>query len=186
MAIYGIAFFLFLKFWDDLPKGLRSVSYTFLEYSVFALLFFLNIKGKKIRISILLLSLAFILFLISYYFLVKVKRLDTIPVGIESILIFVYIFLFFYEHFNDTKAEYIYNHPCFWITVGLLIYLGGSFFINILANHLTNEEFADYWYLNYIADTLKNILFVVSMIIFSRRPNEKQTTKSIPYLDLTI
>lgn len=181
-----MVFFLFLYFWNDLPKGIRIVLYTFLEYSVFTLLFYLNIKNKKTRIAIVILSLAFNLFQIIYYLFVKVKHVDSIPIGIESILVFIYIFLFLYEHFNDTEAEYIYNHHCFWIAVGLLIYLGGSFFLNILVNFLSTEEYNKYWFLNYIADTLKNILFAVSIIIFSRKPNEISTPKSIPYLDLTI
>jgi hypothetical protein len=68
-----------------------------------------------------------------------------------------------------------------------LIYLGGSFFINILANDMEQTEKDKYWILTYIAETIKNILFGVAIIIFSRKSNEKASSKtlSVPYLDLT-
>ena len=75
---------------------------------------------------------------------------------------------------------------CFWISLGLLFYLGGSFFINILADSFTDEEWAKYWYLNYIADTVKTLFFAVAFIIYSS--NSKKTiqskSSSVPYLDM--
>jgi len=111
--------------------------------------------------------------------------LDTVPVGVETILIFIFIFLFFYEHFNDTKNEYIYHNYCFSIAIGILIYLGGSFFLNILADLLGKAEAHKYWYLTYIAEIIKNILFSIAIIIYVRKPGKKESkTASIPYLDM--
>jgi hypothetical protein len=117
--------------------------------------------------------------------LVDNYRIDSIPIGVESILLFVYIFLFFLENMKNPKEEFIYSHYCFWISVGLLIYLGGTFFINILANSLSKEEFDKYWYLNYIADTVKTFLFAIALILSSKPSKQKfKQEKSIPYLDM--
>jgi len=189
MAIYGIVFFLLLHFFYDIPKSVIKYYlclYTFLEYSFFTYLLYLNIKNKKIKQLIILLSLAFLVFQIIYSFEKKFQLLDVVAVGIESILLFIYIFYFFYEHFSSPKNPFIYNNYCFWISVGILIYLGGSFFINILVDDMSKTEKVKYWILTYIAETIKNVLFVVAILVYSRQPDENTPKKpsSVPYLDL--
>ena len=110
--------------------------------------------------------------------------MDSIPIGVESILIFIYITLFFADILKSLKQDFIYNHYCFWISVALLIYLGGSFFMNILANSLTANELSKYWHLTYICDVVKTILFAISLLLISKKVDVKQSTKNIPYLDL--
>ena len=207
IAVYGILFFSLLTFWDywetSIPRSLKKLyqsSYTLLEYSFFAFFLLSNIKPQKIlsirfgkstkvfsfRSIIYVLSFLFIAFQIFYFFYAKSRRLDTFPVGIETILLFIYIFYFFYQYFKNTQNQYIYNEPCFWVSVGIMIYMGGSFFFNILGEDISKAEIEKYWFLTYIAETLKNILFVVALFMFKRKPVENSTPKSIPYLDLTI
>ncbi|MBK5269418.1 MAG: hypothetical protein JJE22_00260 [Bacteroidia bacterium] len=115
------------------------------------------------------------------------KGLDTIPIGIETILILTYIIYFFYEFSKDTRNLYIYNHYCFWIAVGILIYLGGSFFFFILFNQLSNDQIATFGNITYLAEIIKNILFSLSIFIYQRYTleNTKEKTSSLPYLDMT-
>ena len=121
-----------------------------------------------------------------YIFTFEKGKVDSISIGVESILVFIYIFLFFLENLNNPKEKYIYSHHCFWISVGILVYLGGSFFINILANIFNKEEFDKYWYLNFIADTIKTFLFAVALLFIAKESKNKQKTKApnVPYLDL--
>jgi hypothetical protein len=128
----------------------------------------------------------FYIFQIVHYLASGAGRIDAIPIGVESILIFVYIFFFFLERMNTAKGSYIQSHYCFWISVGLLVYLGGSFFINILANSITDDEFAKYWFLNYVADTIKTLLFAVSFLFMNSSTNRDKSAKqtSVPYLDM--
>jgi hypothetical protein len=99
--------------------------------------------------------------------------------------LFVYIFLFFYDHSKNNKGGFIYNHPVFWLSVGILLYLGGSFFFNILANHMTAAEFYDYWKYASIAEAIKNLLFAAAMLITSHHHKPSITNQShVPYLDM--
>lgn len=125
----------------------------------------------------------FTIFQIIYYFLGKETKLDDIPVGIETILIFIYIFFFFYHHFN-TVDQYIYQNYCFWILLGILLYLGGSFFFNLLSNYLDRK----YWYITYIIETVKNILFFVGLIVFVINSDKANLDKkpNVPYLDMMV
>ena len=139
---YGIVCFILLLVFEYLPFSLRKyyfTTYTAFEYSTFAFIIWKNIKTKGLKTSIVLLSICFFIFQITYLFFSKRIRLDSIPIGIETILILIYSFFLFYEFSKKTDGGYIYNHYCFWLTIGILIYLGGSFFFYILFNNLSQS-----------------------------------------------
>ena len=56
LAVYGFLFFFLLFFYHDIPKDVKKYyqsAYTFLEYSVFAYIFWRNIRLKKIIVFII-------------------------------------------------------------------------------------------------------------------------------------
>jgi len=190
MAVYGVIFWFLLFIYYDLPKDFRKLAYptlyTSLEYLFFASFFYFNIKSRHFKAFIIILSGLFITFQLFYVFTFAKSRVDSIPIGIESILIFIFICLFFLETLKTPTRDYVYNNHCFWISCGLLIYLGGSFFINILANAFTNEEFEKYWYFNYLADTIKTLFFGVAFIFLVKESKNKINSGDlkIPNLDM--
>ena len=189
-SVYGIIFFLlnfFLYLYTNLAlRKFYSSSYTILEYLFFSWILWKEIRNQQFRIAMLILSVLFFTFQIFYYYNSSMNHIDSVPVGIETILLLVYILFFFYQYFKETDTNYIYNEPCFWLAFGILIYLGGSFFFNILAGHLSEEEMRKYWYITYIAEIIKNILFVIAMILYARQTKKTVREKSMPYLDMTI
>jgi hypothetical protein len=189
IGLYGLIFFLLLYFYYDIPRDynqLYNALFTFLEYTFFASIFYLNIENKRFKKLLLFCSLGFYAFLLIHYFTVYHSRIDAIPIGIESILIFVYICLFFSERMKSSRQDFIYNHPVFWISVGILVYLGGTFFINIMANTLPSDELLKYWYFNFVADTVKTCFFAISLIFYTRVSKRKEHNKqgSVPFLDM--
>lgn len=191
IAVYGVLFFSLLTIGSQLPKDpvlrkLFSSSYTLIEYLFFTFLLYLEIINKKFKRVILILSAGFTVFIIFHYLTQPFRRLDAVPIGIETILLLIYIFLFFYQFIKSTMDKYVYNHACFWIAVGILIYLGGSFFFNILVNHLSSQQVDSYWFLTYIAEIIKNILFTVALIMYIRQPREKPKKQVIPNLDFSL
>lgn len=191
IASYGLIAFLFL-FFDHPPvkyRKLYAFSYTFIEYTFFAAMLWLNIQNKIAKTIIVALSISFFIFQCTYYISTsQIQRLDSVPVGIETILLFIYIFIFFYENFKITKATtYIYNNPGFWIAIGILIYLGGAFFLYILANHMEQEEIDRYWDYTYIAEILKNILFITAVFLYRFKTKNDASLgqkSNLPYLDM--
>jgi len=133
-----------------------------------------------------LLSILFFVFQIVYVFTTEIKRLDSVPVGIETILILIYIFFFFFELSKNVNGLFIYNHYCFWLAVGILIYLGGSFFFYILIDHLSRDQVNTFGNLTYLTEVLKNILFVAAIFIYNRYPLGKtdKNSNSVPFLDM--
>jgi len=109
-----------------------------------------------------------------------------VPIGIETIIILFYIIYFFYQFSRELSTAYIYNHYGFWVSVGILIYLGGSFFFFILFDHLSTAQVATFGDMTYVAEIIKNILFAIAIFIHARYPFEKpkQKPENIPYLDL--
>jgi hypothetical protein len=191
LGIYGVVFFSILLAYDYLPsnKEFRKFvqqSYTFLEYSFFAFIFWSNIFNKRFRNLIVVLSILFFVFQIVYFFISQLKRLDSIPIGIETILILIYISLFFFETFKRSTNYYIYNHYCFWVSVGILIYLGGSFFFYILINDLSNDQIEAFGKMTYVSEIIKNLLFCTGLYIYGRYPIKEISKKNenIPYLDM--
>jgi hypothetical protein len=187
IAFYGVFFFVNLAFLTDLIpveyQRLYNSLYTFAEYTFFTAILWFNVSSKRLRKIFYISYLIFIPFQVLYYFFLKGK-FDAVPVGIETLFVFIYIFLFFYEYFKNVYTEYIYNYYCFWIAVGIMLYLSSSFFLYLLANDVTQDQLDSFWHYTYVGETIKNILFAVAVLIYSRnKSKENIPNQNIPYLD---
>lgn len=192
IVVYSLTFFLLIKLevvlvhhkdlWDR-AKDFFLPLYTLTELLFFSAIYWINIKTKTFRILSITISALFVISQIIYYNNVNSKRIDSIPVGLETLIVYIYIFYFFYTRFKNIDNQYIYNNYCFWVSIGIMIYLGGSFFFFILGNHISEEQNDKYWYFTYIVEIVKNILFAVSLIVFVRHSKEKIPNQNIPYLD---
>ena len=191
IALYGILCCAFLVYYDQsgIPKEAKKyfyTSYTIFEYVIFAFIFWINFRKDKIRWLILLVSVLFIGFQLYYVFTTKTRGLDSVPIGIETILILIFVLYFFYSFSKSINDSYIYHHYVFWISVGILIYLGGSFFFFILFQQLTLDQKNSFGNITYAAEIIKNILFAISLFAYSRYPfkNQNKNFNSVPYLDM--
>ena len=167
-----------------MTRRLYYGGYTLIEYLSFALIFWLIINNTTFKKVIVALSILFILFQVAYYSTVKFRRLDSVPVGIETIIIFIYIIYYLFEQFKSTKAQSLYENYLFWVCIAVMFYLAGSFFFYILANHLDKSQISEYWYLSFNADIIKNTLFAIAILVYARKNHEIKKSTSIPYLDM--
>jgi hypothetical protein len=115
----------------------------------------------------------FIVFQVIYVQLGTIIKLDTIPIGIETILIVFYIIVFLSELAKNMETS-IFRNYCFWISIGILIYLCGSFFFYILIDSLSREEVLAFGKMTYIVEIIKNVLFGISLIIFQKPVSKKR------------
>ncbi len=200
IVIYSLTFFLLLKvqsvllnhdkvltdkekFWDKI-KDLFYAFFTFTELIFFTAVYWINIKTKKFKILSIAVTLLFVISQVVYYFSVKTVRIDSIPVGLETLIVYIYIFFFFYDRFRNIDDQYIYNNYCFWVSIGIMIYMGGSFFFFILGNHLSPEQNEKYWDYSFYVDIAKNILFSISLFVYAKHTdNIISKPKNIPFLD---
>jgi hypothetical protein len=158
-------------------------SFTFIEYLTFTLVIWASIKNGTIKTVIAYTSVAFILFTTIYNFATNFRSIDSIPIGVETILILVFCFYYLYEQMNDTVSLFIYSKYQFWIVVGIMIYLAGSFFIFILGNVLDERLLVEYWFVTNIFYTIMISLFGISFFVYDKA-NKTTVHKNLrPYLN---
>ena len=140
---------------------------TLFEYNFICLFFYLCIKNKYVKKAIIFSSVAFSLFLAIYTYSIKPARIDSIPIGIETILVLVTSFYYLYEQINNSEILFIYNEYSFWIVSGIMLYLAGSFFIFIYANEIPIESIGQYWMFINVFYILRNIFFIIGIVVFA-------------------
>jgi hypothetical protein len=135
--------------------------------------------GKAfIKRAIIIIIIAFDAFCVTNIFLQfsQYNNLDTIPVTFQAIFIMSLCVVYFFQQIRNPNTLFIYSTFEFWIVTGILIYLAGTFFIYIFSSNLTSEELDQYWSINYIFNTIKNILFALGLFVLgrkSKKPVEK-------------
>jgi hypothetical protein len=132
---------------------------------------YVQICKKVVRRSVLLVGSAFVLSTVLFSYLnSQVRTIDSIQIGIETIIILLFSFYYLYERMNDTTTLYIYSTFHFWIVLGMVLYLSGSFFIYIFADTLPKTEVNRYWFITNILSIMKNIFFAIAIIVNSKPP----------------
>ncbi len=114
--------------------------------------------------------------------------MDSIPIGIESLLLFLFIIFFFIQYFKNMYSSLLGN-SFFWFVTGILIYLSITFFFNILVNNLETELFDQYFFYSYLGDILKNIIFSFALFYYLRQmkiTESKFKESHIPFLDIDL
>jgi hypothetical protein len=149
-------------------------SFTFFEYSLFAAILYMIIKNRFFKKMIITISILFTIFLILYDLIGKVKVIDSIPIGIEAILILIYSFYYLFEQMKDTENLFIYSRYPFWLVIAMMLYLAGSFFIYIYASQLGDKEVERYWIFTNIFCIIKNILFTFAIVLNNKQSVEKK------------
>jgi len=153
--------------------------FTVIEYTLFSLFFFSLSDNRKFKSFVILLSILFYsLALINFFFLGKSKKFDSLPATLEAVLIIIYCIYYFYAQLNKPQVSFIYSTFHFWITIGIFLYLAGTFFLFVQASILSDKERSNFWIINLISNILKNILFSISFII-PTKPSNKSMEK--PY-----
>ncbi|WP_143157309.1 hypothetical protein [Cnuella takakiae] len=139
---------------------------TFFEYALFSLFFYQTLGSARARRIILLFSALFLAFLSVHISMVRMERIDSIPIGVETLLILFYACYFLFEQLNDQTVLFVYSKYQFWVTIGCMLYLSGSFFVYIFANQIPRTELLKYWFVIDIFLVVKNLCFTLALMLF--------------------
>ena len=161
-------------------------SFTFIEFFFLSAFIWLNLENKKAKFFLIFFSFAFTAFLVYFNVTSHFTRIDSIPIGIESLIIISFSFYFLYERVKSPSLTFIYNDYRFWIIIGMIIYLAGSFFIYIYGEQLETASWKKFRYLTLVFYIIRALFFSIGIIVFAKRPAPKIKTanKTIPYLDI--
>ena len=148
--------------------------FTVIESAAFIGFLYTQINNQNVRKYTLAAGILLFCFnvLYPYFTATDLQVIDSIPIGIETIIILVFSFYYLYEKTNDTTTLYIYSIFPFWVVLGMVIYLSGCFFIYLFAAKLTQEEVNTYWPLTNLLGLLKNLLFTIAIIVNSKPPKK--------------
>ena len=144
-------------------------TFTIIEFIAFSYFFFYHVRSKQMRNVIIFTSLAFMIFNIVYTVFADFTAIDSIPIGIETILIFVFFFYYLFEQTNGDTSLISYNKYELWIVTGIMIYLAGSFFISVLGNQVDTNTLGEFWPLTHALYVLKNIFFAVGIFTYIKQ-----------------
>lgn len=138
-------------------------SFTLIEFILFSSFFYITTTSGKFRRLIILATVIFSIFTVIYFFFGVQNRIDSIPIGIESVLMILFSFYFLYDQVNNIQNTFIYNNYIFWIVLGIMIYLSGSFFIYLYASQ--SKEAINYWFVTDIFMAIKDLFFAIAILI---------------------
>ncbi len=157
--------------------------FTLAEYLLFASYIFTITSSKRFKRFMIICSGLFLLALIYHTYTTSIRSLDSVPIGIETILILIYSFNYLYEQMSEIDNTFVYNKPSFWIVTGIMIYLAGSFFIYVFANQVEKAVLNQFWFLTNVLYVVKNLLFALGIFIHVKQSNNPTPQKLRPYLN---
>lgn len=166
----------FIEF-TDINDPLFYAFFTFVEYAFFSFFLYIHVVNAKFRKFIIGSSVLFTVFMGLYFALAHSNSLDTIPVGIETILILIFSFFYLFEELNNPRADVIYKKFQFPVVTGIMLYLAGSFFIYVYSSQVNHEIIAKYWVFTNVFYILKNLLFILSLFMHA---NNRGTNPNPP------
>ncbi len=152
-------------------------SQTLVEYILFTSFVYTQLKSPKVRQLLIWVGLIYVLLFFLFVFVINGKYgFDSIPIGVEAIIVLGFAFYYLYERMNDTTTLFIYNTYQFWIVLGIVLYLAGSFFIYIFTDYLrVNKNDAlvyRLWTVTNVFSIIKNILFCISILVHAKPSKE--------------
>jgi hypothetical protein len=152
--------------------------FTLFEYLFFAATLYFILKSQVVKKTLLFISPLFAIFCVYFIFWGAIKRFDSLQTSIECIIIIVICLYYFYEQLMSPEVELIYTSYKFWIIIGLLLYLAGSFFIFVFAADMPKKESDNYWPILFVCGIIRNILFAIAVYL-STRPQDEEPYQSL-------
>jgi hypothetical protein len=143
--------------------------FTVLEFNLFGAFLYTQINTKAIRKAIVISGIIFALFSFIFpYF--QEENIDSVPIGVETIIILIFSFYYLYEQMNDTSTLFIYSTYPFWMVIGVVLFLSGSFFTYIFADSLPPNEVNKYWVITNVFSIVRSLFFCIGIVVSSKPP----------------
>jgi len=146
------------------------------EFCLFSWFYYLIIYDKKFKKIIVPLAVSFFLFSISFnIFHPENTSFSSMVAGVEAVLIIAMCIYYFFDQLKQPNSLMIYSSINFWIIISFLIYLSGTFFLNIYADSMITDKafIKQYIIINSSFNILKNVLLSVAMLMKPDKVNNQ-------------
>lgn len=150
-------------------------SFTIVEFLFFSYYLYALLKSKKFKLFLLFASIFFLVVASINLFnsiISSSTSIDAIPISVSSIILIIASILYLFESIQNPEVIFVYSKQSFWITIGIMIYFSGTFFLFLQYDSLSFEEKDNFWVISIICFVLKNIFFSIS---FTLKPENQQT-----------
>lgn len=160
--------------------------YTAIEFFSFSVIIFQSCKSLFSKTILIGTTIVFFVYLATIQTFYDDQRGDSLNIGVETLFILLNIIYYFYLRFKQVDEHYLYQDPFFWFMTGMLVYLGYTFFFNLLVNHVDNQFIKNYYHFSYIGDIIKNLLFTVALFYLPQKGEvaNRSSYFNAPNLDL--
>lgn len=142
--------------------------FTLLEYFFLTYLLVSEIENNRTFKIIKYISVIFVIVFILDWATSSFHNFDSIPTGLESLIILSTSIYLVYE--KTLKTDTLVITPSTWVSFGFIIYFAGTFFLFILSqNNLNDENFYDtYGVIVSIFNTIKNLFLSLGVFRISK------------------
>ena len=176
-SVYSFFTDIFLSRFFQLHLGSEILSYrlfTVVEFLIFICFIYINASNKKIKKFALLSVLVFFISLIIDLGKFNVYDFDSLPSGVESILIITLTIICIRE---KLMSEKMLTQIDIWVHFANLLYFSGLFFLFILSQkNIHNSEFANIFSIaTAVFNIIKNLIYSTGIIIY------KNSNKYTPF-----
>lgn len=167
-SFYSFFSDIFLSRFFQLHLGSEILSYrlfTVVEFLIFICFIYINATNRKIKKFALFSVLAFFTSLIIDLGKYNIYDFDSLPTGVESILIITLTIVCVREKLTNEK---ILTQIDIWVHFANLIYFSGLFFLFILSQkNIHNSEFANIFAIaTAVFNIIKNLIYSAGIIIY--------------------
>lgn len=147
--------------------------YSLADPLIWSVLFFINIKNKRLRQAVALIPVAQVSL---WFYLLATKNIQTAlfteMICLTSVIQVLWIAVFFYEQYSSYDISRIESKPLFWFCLGVLIYAPTSYFLFVFYNqiHTSPSKYHSLWDIHSVVNTL--MYCVISVGFWVNKKNE--------------
>lgn len=157
-------------------------TFTLLEYLSFSLFLGYHSENALFKKLLTIVFVLFSVFICIYFLITPFDFIDSVPIGVETILVIGFSVYFLYEMVNKTNTL-LYNTTEFWVITAFLIYLAGSFFIYLYANQVELDELQKFFFITFIFTSIKNIFIAIGFLLLAKKPDIHHPREYQPFLN---
>lgn len=169
----GVAWYYVLNHWQNhfLVNTIAYVDTLFLGY------FFYSILSNPIHKTIVVVLIVFTIIMVLWSNLEADKsynRIDSFAQSISNISLIAMSLLFFYQLLNNLDVKNLFLYPYFWVSVAILVYFSGVFFVNIFGEYITfnkDKSITQFWNTKDYLLLFQRILLAIGLW-FSKTPQQ--------------
>ena len=104
----------------------------------------------------------------------RLAAFNSIPRSVEALILIALALLYLRQLLDELVVKRLSRHPMFWVTVGVLFYFSGTFFlfaaIKVFDTSLAPSLVDRLWELNYVANIVFNLFLTVALWLPSNPP----------------